>query len=122
MKDKIEQFHLLLNKVREVVDDPFDRNENLKLICKLLRDRVAHYDWVGFYIVDESKKHLVLGPFVGEPTEHVRIPIGKGICGQAAERKETFVVQDVSKETNISPAVQKFNLRSLFPFLKMEKL
>jgi GAF domain-containing protein len=37
---------------------------------------------------------------VGAPTDHTRIPFGQGICGQAAERKETFVVQDVSMEDN----------------------
>jgi GAF domain-containing protein len=91
------------------VDCPFDRDEKLETICELLQGGVAYYEWVGFYIVDASQKALVLGPFVGEPTEHVRITFGKGICGQAAERQETFIVQDVSQETNYlscSPSVQ----------------
>jgi L-methionine (R)-S-oxide reductase len=37
---------------------------------------------------------------VGEPTDHTRIPYGTGICGQAAETLETFVVQDVSQADN----------------------
>ena len=37
---------------------------------------------------------------MGDPTIHVRIEFGQGICGQAAEREETFVIQDVSKEEN----------------------
>ena len=45
-------------------------------------------------------RELVLGPCVGTPTDHVKIPFGRGICGQAAEREETFIVQDVSKECN----------------------
>lgn len=100
MKAKMERFHLLLNRVKEIVDSPFDRNEKLRTICKFLRDNVSYHDWVGFYIVDESKRQLVLGAFVGESTEHVRIPFGKGICGQAAEAMKTLVVQNVSKETN----------------------
>lgn len=109
MKGKSERLHLLRGRVGDIVDGPFDRDEKLKAICGLLRDGVPYYDWVGFYFVDESKRALVLGPFAGEPTEHVRIPFGRGICGQAAKRKETFVVQDVSKETNYlscSPSVQ----------------
>ena len=43
---------------------------------------------------------LVLGPYSGESTEYVRIPFGKGICGQAADSGETFVVDDVSTEDN----------------------
>ena len=62
---------------------------------------MPYYDWVGFYLTDPEKKdELVLGPYEGDPTEHTRIPFGRGICGQAAATKETFVVQDVSKEDN----------------------
>jgi L-methionine (R)-S-oxide reductase len=96
----MERFHLLLNRVREIVDGPFDRNQELKTTCELLRDGVAYYHLVGFYIVDASQRALVLGPFEGEPTEHVTIPSGQGVCGQAAQRRETFIAQDVSKETN----------------------
>jgi L-methionine (R)-S-oxide reductase len=109
MTDKRERFDLLRNQVRQVMDGHFDRDEKLKAICGLLRDGVPHYDWVGFYIVDAPNRTLVLGPFAGEPTEHVQIAFGQGICGQAAERRETFVVQDVSQETNYlscSPSVQ----------------
>lgn len=63
----------------------------------------------GFYIVDASKSTFVLGLFVGHPTSHVSTPFGQGICGQAAQRKETFIVQEVSKNSNYpscSPRVQ----------------
>jgi L-methionine (R)-S-oxide reductase len=43
---------------------------------------------------------LLLGPFEGQPTEHVRIAFGVGICGQAAKQRKRFVVQNVSRETN----------------------
>jgi GAF domain-containing protein len=94
-------FHFLVRKIRGVLKSGLDRDEKLKTICKLLKDNVPYYNWVGFYIVDNRRDNeLILGPFEGEPTEHRRIPFGKGICGQAAERRETFLVQDVSKETN----------------------
>jgi GAF domain-containing protein len=79
-------------------------------VCRLLKTEVPHYDWVGFYLTDPAApRELVLGPFDGAPTEHVRIPFGTGICGQAAEREATFVIQDVRKETNYlscSPTVR----------------
>jgi len=118
MKDGRERFDLLLDRVWEIVDGPFDRNEKLEAICQLLRDGVAYYDWVGFYIVDASKRALVLGPFVGEPTEHVRIPFGQGICGQAAERKETFIVQDVSQETDYLSCSPRVQSEIVVPILK----
>lgn len=94
-------FEQLLEEVRKVVDSSLGREEKLKRVCELLHDRVPYYDWVGFYLVDERKgNELVLGPFVGEPTEHVRIPFGRGVCGRAAVELKTIVVQDVSKEAN----------------------
>ncbi|HSC78233.1 MAG TPA: GAF domain-containing protein, partial [Candidatus Acidoferrales bacterium] len=41
---------------------------------------------------------LVLGPFVGAPSPHVRIPIGKGICGAAVAERQTVVVPDVNAD------------------------
>lgn len=77
---------------------PWDR---LQAVCALLAERVPRYHWVGFYLADPSgARELVLGPYVGEPTEHVRIPFGVGICGQAAEKRVTLVVPDVSREHN----------------------
>jgi GAF domain-containing protein len=61
---------------------------------------VPHYDWFGFYVSVPGRRELALGPFSGEPTEHTRIPYGRGICGQAAEREDTFVVQDVDAVEN----------------------
>lgn len=118
MKAKMERFHLLLDRVKEIVDSPFDRNEKLRTICKFLRDNVSYYDWVGFYIVDESKRQLVLGAFVGESTEHVRIPFGKGICGQAAEAMKTLVVQNVSKETNYLSCSSKVRSEIVVPIFE----
>lgn len=77
------------------------KDEKLRIVCEQIKRRVHGCDWVGFYIVDElDRSMLLLGPFVGEATEHTRIPVGKGICGLAAERGQTIVVPDVSKETN----------------------
>lgn len=95
-------FTVLLNKIGEIVaaSGP-GRDEKLHAICALLEKHIPHYDWVGFYLVDPAReRELVLGPFVGAPTEHTRIAFGQGICGQAADTEMTFVIQDVSQETN----------------------
>jgi GAF domain-containing protein len=92
----------LLSSVAKIVDHPQKTFETkLQDVCQLLFDKVEVFDWVGFYMVDpDADRELVLGPFVGEATEHTRIPFGTGICGQAAETNETFVVQDVNEESN----------------------
>jgi len=77
-----------------------NQEDLLLRICELLKQEVYHYDWVGFYILDQEKNELVLGPFVGKPTQHTHIAIGKGICGQVAASGQTMVVQDVTQVEN----------------------
>ncbi|MCW9708506.1 GAF domain-containing protein [Aliifodinibius sp. 1BSP15-2V2] len=98
----VEDTKLLQNEVSKIVESADQsRDEKLQQICQLLSDEVEVFDWVGFYIVDpNAERELVLGPYVGEPTDHTRISFGKGICGQAAETNKTFVVQDVSQADN----------------------
>ena len=54
------------------------------------------YTWVGVYLLDGNE--LVLGPFVGKPSPHTRIPLGRGICGAAATEKTTIIVDDVNAD------------------------
>ena len=62
----------------------------------LLKAHRPDYTWVGIYLLDGNE--LVLGPFVGKPSPHTRIPLGRGICGAAAAEKATIVVDDVSAD------------------------
>ena len=63
---------------------------------RLLAAEMPTYTWVGIYLLDGDE--LVLGPFVGKPSPHTRIPLGRGICGAAATHKETIVVDDVNAD------------------------
>lgn len=92
-------FDALKGELRAVLGGCGTTREKLLRICRLLEANVPHYHWVGFYLTDDEEEGmLVLGPYVGAPTEHTRIPFGKGICGRAASTGATLVVQDVSKE------------------------
>ncbi len=77
-----------------------DAGGTLQRICDYLKAEIGHYNWVGFYLADPADRLLLLGPFSGAPTEHLKIPYGRGICGQAADSTEAFVVPDVSAQTN----------------------
>src|SRR5881628_1707933 len=55
-----------------------------------------HYSWVGIYLLEGDE--LVLGPYVGKPSPHTRIPLGRGICGAAAAERATIVVDDVNSD------------------------
>jgi L-methionine (R)-S-oxide reductase len=70
---------------------------DLQAVVDLLHDRVEHYSWVGVYLV--QGEDLVLGPWKGpEATEHVRIPVGQGVCGAAAASGRTEIVDDVNAD------------------------
>ena len=75
-------------------------DESLLKICELLEARIYYYNWVGFYFKNGDKDELKLGPYVGEPTDHIIIPFGKGICGQVAISNQNFVVPDVAAQDN----------------------
>lgn len=64
-------------------------------VALLQRER-PHYNWVGIYLLENGE--LVLGPFVGKPTPHTRIPLNKGICGAAASSGKTVIVDDVNAD------------------------
>ncbi|MFP8489986.1 GAF domain-containing protein [Gracilimonas sp. Q87] len=91
----------IISETKVILDRNIARDEKLLAICELIEKKVDTFDWVGFYFADPGgKKELHLGPFVGEPTDHNRIPFGSGICGQVAVSHETFISQNVHEEDN----------------------
>ncbi|RZJ29874.1 MAG: GAF domain-containing protein [Flavobacterium sp.] len=94
-------FEELKPKVNDIVTNIHTlRDEKLQKICFLLNENIDYYDWVGFYFRNGDKEELILGPYVGEYTEHTVIPFGKGICGQVAVSNKNFVVPDVTAQDN----------------------
>jgi len=81
-----------------LIEKAGDMDSVYKGVVELLDTNIPYYNWTGFYMIEKDK--LVLGHYIGKPTDHTTIEIGQGICGQAAERKETFIVEDVTKEDN----------------------
>jgi GAF domain-containing protein len=64
-------------------------------VSNLLHHAFDHYFWTGFYLVDPEKPaELVIGPYQGT-LGCLRIPFGRGVCGAAAARRETVIVEDV---------------------------
>jgi L-methionine (R)-S-oxide reductase len=86
-----------LEAVDRIVNRESDADAVLRKTVEVLHDRIEHYSWVGIYLVEGHD--LVLGPWQGsEATEHVRIPIGHGICGAAAASGVTEIVDDVNAD------------------------
>jgi len=69
----------------------------LQELASGLRGEFPHYTGVYFYWMDGDNS-LLLRAYSGRPTEHVRIPIERGICGRAAREKRTVIVDDVQAD------------------------
>ncbi|MGA8303235.1 MAG: GAF domain-containing protein [Thermoplasmata archaeon] len=66
----------------------------LQEVCRFLRESFRHYRWVGIYRLEGTT--LVLDAWDWPAaTDHTRIPVERGVCGQAARENRTVVVQDV---------------------------
>jgi L-methionine (R)-S-oxide reductase len=86
-----------LNAVDRIVNGEWEADEVLRKTVEVLHDHFDHYSWVGIYLVEGDD--LVLGPWKGpQATEHVRIPIGEGVCGAAATTGATELVGDVNAD------------------------
>jgi L-methionine (R)-S-oxide reductase len=86
-----------LEALRRILDRGGDADDVLRQVVGALQERFEDYSWVGIYLVEGDE--LVLGPWQGpKATEHVRIPVGQGICGAAAATGDTEVVDDVNAD------------------------
>lgn len=123
-KMSIEERERRFMKLTEILWEKIkskEYNEKLKQVVTFLDHYVEYYNWTGFYLtIDENK--LDLGPYIGEPTEHVLIDFGQGICGQAAETKNNFIVGDVSKEVNYLNCSSKTKSEIVIPLMKDSKV
>jgi L-methionine (R)-S-oxide reductase len=86
-----------LEAVDRILNRGGEADDVLRAVVDVLHDRFDDYSWVGIYLVEGDD--LVLGPWKGpEATEHVRIPVGQGICGAAAANGQTEVVDDINAD------------------------
>jgi GAF domain-containing protein len=91
-----DPYAIVRERLQGIYWDP-DVERMQQRVVDLLQETIPTYDWVGIYLVEGGD--LVLGAWRGpEATEHVRIPIGQGICGWAAQYQETVIVDDVNAD------------------------
>lgn len=84
--------HLFLDQLYELIKDENNIIANLSNITAFINQTFEDINWVGFYL--REKDELILGPFQGK-VACVRIPIGRGVCGIAALRRQVIRVEDV---------------------------
>ena len=90
--DHTVNYPALLAQAAALVEGVPYRVANLANISALLWQNLPQINWAGFYLREGDR--LILGPFQGKPA-CIRIPLGKGVCGTAAEENRTVRVEDV---------------------------
>lgn len=89
---KREVYEELVRQTRGLLSGERDLIANAANLSALIWQIVPDLNWAGFYFLKGGE--LVLGPFQGKPA-CVRIAVGKGVCGAAAARRQTVLVEDV---------------------------
>lgn len=89
-----ERYRVLEESLIALLEGEPDALANLANAAGLVAGSLDRINWCGFYLL--RGEELVLGPFQGKPA-CVRIPVGQGVCGAAAARRETLVVPDVNR-------------------------
>jgi L-methionine (R)-S-oxide reductase len=85
-------YELLEQQVRSLLAGESDFVANAGNFAAFLYHVLPDVNWAGFYLA--TPEELVLGPFAGRPA-CTRLPPGRGVCGAAASRRATVVVDDV---------------------------
>jgi GAF domain-containing protein len=91
-EDKAADYASLAEELGALLAGERDLVANAANTASLIFNALPDVNWAGFYFMNGGE--LVVGPFQGKPA-CVRIPLGKGVCGTAAARRETVLVADV---------------------------
>jgi L-methionine (R)-S-oxide reductase len=89
---KAELYHDLHAAMDALTAEEPDPVANMANAAALIWEYLPDINWAGFYRMVEGE--LVLGPFQGKAA-CIRIPIGKGVCGTAAQARQTQLIDDV---------------------------
>lgn len=116
---KVDLYSRLAEQLRSLFEGERDFVANAANFTSLLFHSLPELNWVGFYLVKDGE--LVLGPFQGKPA-CVRIAIGKGVCGTAAEIRQTVVVDNVHEFPGHIACDSESNSEIVVPIIKLQHL
>jgi GAF domain-containing protein len=109
----------IAQQAQSLLADERDLIANMANLSALLYMRLDNINWAGFYLLKGDE--LVLGPFQGKPA-CIRIPIGKGVCGTAAQRGEVQLIDDVHKFTGHIACDTQSKAEVVLPFYRKDVL
>lgn len=118
-QDKASLYRTLADALAALLEGETDWIANLANASALLYDSLPDLNWAGFYLLKDGG--LVVGPFQGKPA-CVRIALGKGVCGTAAERRETIIVPNVHEFPGHIACDSASNSEIVVPMLRSDRL
>ena len=116
---KVELYASLAVQLRSLLEDERDFIANAANFVSLLYHALPDLNWTGFYLNKDGE--LVLGPFQGKPA-CVRIAIGTGVCGKAAQQRRTILVDNVYDFPGHIACDSASNSEIVIPVIKDERL
>jgi len=115
----LDGYKLLAAQLESLLADERDFIANAAQFSAFLYTQLDDLNWAGFYL--NRNEELVLGPFQGQ-IACVRIPFGKGVCGAAAQSRETQRVLDVHEFPGHIACDSASNSELVVPLVKEGRL
>ena len=112
---KSEMYSNLASQLRSLLEGERDFIANAANVSSLLYHALPDLNWAGFYLLKEGE--LVLGPFQGKPA-CVRIAMGKGVCGTAAQQRQIILVDNVHEFPGHIACDSESNSEIVLPLVK----
>ena len=119
MMTKQELYSNLAEQLRSLFETERDFIANAANFSALLYHSLPDLNWAGFYLLKDDE--LVLGPFQGQPA-CVRIAMGKGVCGTAAQQRQTILVDNVHEFPGHIACDSASNSEIVVPLIRNEQL
>lgn len=90
----------MIKRIQEMRDEGYLSDAILRETVKQIKASDMDYNFVGVYLFNPEEAQLWLHNYMGEPTEHAKIPVGTGVCGTAVAEKANQNVADVTQVEN----------------------
>jgi putative methionine-R-sulfoxide reductase with GAF domain len=114
------EYSIAEQKIKNLMEDA-PPTAIVQTCIDFLYDNFSKYSWIGIYIVKNN--NLILGPWRGnQATEHTKIPIGKGICGSAANTGKTELISDVTSDNRYLSCFASTRSEIVVPIKKNGKI
>jgi putative methionine-R-sulfoxide reductase with GAF domain len=110
----------IVRQIKKFAESGKDREEVLKETVRVLKENFDYYSWVGIYLLEGNE--LVLGPYLGKPSPHTRIPLNRGICGAAASQGKSIIIPDVNADSRYLACSLETRSEIVVPIKKRDKI